>query len=1178
MPIFVPLRVYSSYSLSESTIQDSNLVHFCQAHKIPAVAFADKNNMFGAMEFSKSLAKNGVQLLLAITVDISLKAGEVAVGEIVLIAKSKHGYQNLLKIINHIHFDSKNLVCDINFLLKNLEDLIILTGGSGGLCNNLILQGKTEDAKKVLNLLQQKLKDDLYIEISRLGKNEEVSSEHDMLNLAKELSIPIVATNKAYSIEKDPETLNVLRAIKEGTNIHSIPESEKANYNNSYLKTFEEMSELFQDLPEAIENTWKIAQKCTFILEETDPITPKFADDEDSLLEIEVKKGLESRLEKYVFSKIKNKQEQELAKKEYYERLDYEVEIIKKMKFSGYFLIVADFIKYAKNNDIPVGPGRGSGAGSIIAWALGITDIDPIEFGLIFERFLNPERISMPDFDIDFCQDEREKVIEYVTSKYGKEKVAQIITFGSFQTRGALRDVGRALGMSYNEVDFIVKKVPKGTPLVPVTLQMCLSDNQEIQDLYNNNYNIRKLFDIAIKIDGLYRHISTHAAGIVISHRNLSEVIPVYNDNKSSMQTTGFSMKYVEQSGLIKFDFLGLKTLSIIKMALNLIKELDNKDIDLLNIDFYDKNIAELFANGHTLGLFQLDSRGMQNVIRQIKPDSINDIIAIISLYRPGPMEQIPSFIKRKQGEEKTEVLHPAMDKVLEETYGIMVYQEQVMNIAQKVAGYTLGKADILRRAMGKKDIIEMEKQQNQFMQGALANGIDKKIALSIFKLMEKFAGYGFNKSHATAYALISWQTAFLKRYHIVEFFTATMNFDLDNQDKLADFIEDLQNFDIEVLPVDVNKSKELFSIELKEGKKAIRYSFKAIKGIGTHFIEEIEEQRKERPYKDFYDFLSRIDFNKTNKKQIEHLVKSGAFDALGINVQEVLVNLDVIVATYVAQSEEKKAGQFGLFASVGEVENRKPIIQKLADFSLEEKLIKQREVLGLFIGSHPLDKYTKEKQEYDISFYKDLEKGKKLDTTMVGFLTKVSFSRSAGGRKFYVLSFSDPSSNFEIFVDYDNYFKHQTQCNIEEGKSYALKVVASTYNDEIRLRLQKIKHLKDAKFRKKSEKNEKSVKKQAKQAKQEIKTEKENNNSNNNNECEYIEAKISKPMAIKFLREIMEKYDKGSVSFVVTYKNQENEYVNVELSNTFNATNASIQELIKSNLIDDVKAQKKHV
>ncbi len=1165
MSVFVPLRVYSAYSLSESTIQDSTLVRFCQANNIPAVAFTDKHNMFGAMEFSKSLAKKGVQLLLATTLDVSFKTRSLPVGEVVLIAKSQHGYQNLLKIINHIHFHSQNLVCDFNFLLENLQDLIVLTGGGDGFINNFIMQGKIKEAKQTLQTLQQKIKDDLYIEVSRLGRHEEVSSENEILNLAKELNIPIVATNKSYSIEKDPETLNVLRAIKEGISIHSIAENEKGNYNNSYLKTFAEMQDLFQDLPEAIENTWKIAQKCTFILEETKPITPKFTDDEDSLLEVEVKKGLQDRLNKYVFPKIADKQECEKIKKEYYDRLEYEVKIIKKMQFSGYFLIVADFIKYAKDNDIPVGPGRGSGAGSIIAWALKITDINPIEFGLIFERFLNPERISMPDFDIDFCQDEREKVIEYVTEKYGKEKVAQIITFGSFQTRGALRDVGRALGMSYNEVDIIVKKVPKGTPLVPVTLQMCLDDNQEIQDLYNKDYNIRKLFDIAIKIDGLYRHISTHAAGIVISHRNLSQVIPVYNDHKSSMQTTGFSMKYVEQSGLIKFDFLGLKTLSIIKMALKLIKEIDNKDVDLLNIDFYDKNIADLFASGDTLGLFQLDSRGMQNVIRQFKPDSISDIIAIISLYRPGPMDQIPSFIKRKQGEEKIKVLHPAMDKVLEETYGIMVYQEQVMNIAQKVAGYTLGKADILRRAMGKKDVKEMEKQQNQFVQGALANGISEKIAISIFKLMEKFAGYGFNKSHAAAYSLISWQTAFLKKYHVVEFFTATMNFDLDNQDKLADFIEDVQNFDIEVLPVDVNKSKGLFSIELKEGKKAIRYSFKAIKGIGLQFIEEIEEQRKEKPYENFYDFLSRIDLNKTNKKQIENLVKSGAFNTLGINIQEVLNNLDVIVNTYVTQNEEKKSGQFGLFASIGEVENRKPIIQPVADFSGEQKLVKQREVLGLFIGSHPLDKYKKEREEKLISFYKDLQKGEKLSTTMIGFLTKISFSRSAGGRKFYVLSFSDPSSNFEIFVDYDNYFKHHKQCPMEEGRFYALTVAVSTYNDELRLRLQRVKNLQDAKFRKKITYGKQNEKEQPKQS-LEVK-------NNNVGSKKYIEAKISQPIAIKFLKEFMGKYDKGSVPFFITYKNQNDEYVKVQLSETFRATHSSIQELLKSSLIDDVES-----
>ncbi len=829
---FIHLRNHTSYSLCEGAIRISDLIKKVESYKMPAVGICDTHNLFGALEFSLACKKSNIQPIIScqITFDSRLEANNKNLSaldiqnlfcEVVLIAKNEQGYLNLMKLVSDSNVNRQAGIKP-HITLKELADkkegLIMLCGNINGVFAKSLLEDQSNKVDELAQKLVSIFGSDFYIELQRQKESEEEKIEQSLINLAFKHNIPLVATNNNFFLEKEMhEAQDVLYCI--GTGRYISEQNRKKITNQHYFKSQKEMCELFSDIPEAIQNTINIAKKCCIMANERQPTLPKFQTQyglsEAEQLSKEAQNGLKERLElKFELEETPKDKQSEIIKF-YNERLDYELEVIKQMNFSGYFLIVSDFIIWSKESDIPVGPGRGSGAGSIVAWSLKITDLDPIRFGLLFERFLNPERVSMPDFDIDFCQARRDEVISYVQQKYGSNMVAQIITFGKLQARAVLKDVGRVLQMSYNQVDRICKLIPFNA-IEAVTLEKAIEMDEDLRDSIKQDPQITKLVNIALKLEGLYRHASTHAAGIVIGDKPLDQICALYlDDSKSQMPAAGYSMKYVEAAGLVKFDFLGLKTLTVISDTVKLVNKNRNLSLDINKIKLNNKDTFEMLASGDSIGCFQIESSGMRAVLRQMKCDKLEDIIALISLYRPGPMDNIPTYIKRKLGEEKIIYPHPILEETLKETYGVIVYQEQVMEIAKVLAGYSLGAADILRRAMGKKIKEEMDKQREIFVNGAIKNGVNEQKAGEIFDLVDKFAGYGFNKSHAAAYALISYQTAYLKANYPVEFLVASMNLDIDNNDKINVFLQVAKDRGIKILPVDVNRSKALFDVEL---------------------------------------------------------------------------------------------------------------------------------------------------------------------------------------------------------------------------------------------------------------------------------------------------------------------------------------------------------------------------
>jgi DNA polymerase-3 subunit alpha len=826
--MFIPLRNHTTYSLCQGAIKISDLVEKASSFAFPAIGITDSKNLFAALEFSLACKKAAIQPIIGCEVllkkidenqkHLSILDIENSLSKLVLIARNDVGYQNLMKLVSDSYLKRENNISPhitLDQLQNFSQGLIVLSAGYEGEIAKLIKQNQEKKLTALLSFFKKNFADNFYIEITR-HENKKDELEDALIDVAVKNSIPLVATNDVYFLSQEMhEAQDILMCIGEGR--YSSESDRKKLSQEQYFKSQKELEELFCDLPEAIENTVNIAKKCSVMAFERAPTLPKFSNIEgfDEALELinQAKKGLSERLEKKFLIEETSEEKKSKTTQEYFERLEFEVSVINKMNFSGYFLIVSDFIKWAKNNQIPVGPGRGSGAGSIIAWALQITDLDPIRFGLLFERFLNPDRISMPDFDIDFCQSRRDEVIDYVQNKYGREYVAQIITFGKLQARAVLKDVGRVLQMPYNQVDRICKLIPFNA-IEAVTLEKAIEMDTELQEAIKNDPQISKLVDISLKLEGLNRHASTHAAGIVIGDKPLNQICGLYHDQDSSMAAVGYSMKYAEIAGLVKFDFLGLKTLTTIAETIKLVKKTRNIDIDITSIKLDDKKTFAMLAHGDSIGVFQIESSGMRSVLRQMKADKIEDIIALISLYRPGPMDNIPTYIKRKLGLEKISYPHPMLESVLKETYGVIVYQEQVMEIAKILAGYSLGTADLLRRAMGKKIKEEMDKQREIFVSGAVKNGVEEKEASEIFDLVDKFAGYGFNKSHAAAYALISYQTAYLKAHFLEEFLTASINLEIDNTDKINIFLQCAKDHQIEVLPPSINQSQAYFSIE----------------------------------------------------------------------------------------------------------------------------------------------------------------------------------------------------------------------------------------------------------------------------------------------------------------------------------------------------------------------------
>ncbi len=1039
---FIHLRVHSAYSLSEGALKIPEIVSLCKSAGMPAVAITDTNNLFGALEFSSACKDGGVQPIIGCQLalaDERTERGTIirSYPSIVLLAQNDAGYRNLMKLSSRAYLGpgpGEAPHIDWAALEANAEGLIALTGGAGGPLAAALLNGQNAAAEALLLRLNAAFANRLYIEIARHGTDEERRVEPALIDLAYAHDVPLVATNEAFFGNADMyDAHDALLCIAKGT---VVAERNRRRLTPQYrFKTPAEMKALFADLPEAIENTVAIARRCAVMADARKPMLPPFiaADagegdagtramkaggrEEKEELRQQAVAGLDERLARHVFAAAMSPEQREAAAKPYRERLDFELGVIVQMGFAGYFLIVADFINWAKRHGIPVGPGRGSGAGAVAAWALGITDLDPLRWGLLFERFLNPERVSMPDFDVDFCQDRRDEVIAYVRERYGRDRVAQIITFGKLQARAVVRDTGRVLQMPRGQVDRIAKLVPYN-PANPVSLQQAIAGEPQLQEMRRADESVAQLIDVALKLEGLYRHASTHAAGVVIGDRPLGELIPLYRDPRHDALVTQFNMKDVEKAGLVKFDFLGLTTLSLLVLATDLLKA-RGVDLDLLTLPLDDKKTYELLGSGDATGLFQLESGGMRNALRSLKPDRFEDIIAVVALYRPGPMENIPSYINRKHGREKVEYPHPLLEPILKETYGIIIYQEQVMEIAKTLAGYTLGGADLLRRAMGKKIRAEMEAQRDIFVKGAVAKGVDKDRASYIFDLVEKFAGYGFNKSHAAAYALVAYQTAYLKANYPVEFFAASMTYNMHSPEKLANFRRELTRRGIALLTPDVNASGPRFTVD----NGSVRYALAAIKNVGEGAMRVlVAERERGGPFRDLADLASRVDPATFNKRQLENLVKAGALDSLHPNRRQLLEGADVLLRFGATAHEEKRSGQNSLFGDLAGLAKTALPLPQIQDWSESDRLRQEYEAIGFYLSAHPLDGQEKMLAKLGVVRYADLVARFGAGLPTVGLkLAGVAISwrqrSSAKGSKYGVVQMSDPSGVFEVMM-----------------------------------------------------------------------------------------------------------------------------------------------------------------
>ncbi len=1030
---FIHLRVHSAYSLAEGAIRIPDLIARCQKANMPAVAVTDSCNLFGALEFAMAASSAGIQPIIGCQLAVERPAefaggatrgfggaGSVMPNDLlVLLVQDESGYQNLLKLVSTAFLETPpgdKPRIEFAALAGRCDGLIALTGGPDGAIGRLLAEGQTDAAEALLNILKGYFPGRLYVELMRHGMQNEDEIEGALIDLAYRHDLPLVATNDCYFGDPDMhEAHDALMCIADSVRIADVNRRRLTPEHG--FRSAEEMRALFADLPEAVDNTLVIAQRCAFMPEPRDPILPAFTSGEgktetDDLREM-AEQGLRKRLD------ILGKSEEEA--KPYRARLAFELDVIVQMGFPGYFLIVADFIQWAKGQGIPVGPGRGSGAGSVVAWALTITDLDPLQFGLLFERFLNPERVSMPDFDIDFCQDRRDEVIHYVQEKYGADRVAQIITFGKLQARAVLRDVGRVLGMPYGYIDKISKMVPFN-PAKPPTLTQALEAEPELRRLRKADEQVDRLLDIGMKLEGLYRHASTHAAGVVIGDRPLDQLVPLYRDPRSDMAATQFSMKYAETAGLVKFDFLGLKTLTVLQRAVQHI-ERRGIEIDLLNLPLKDEKTFKMLGRGDTVGVFQLESSGMRDVLRQMQPDSFEDIIALVALYRPGPMDNIPRYIACKQGREKPDYLHPDLEGILTETFGVMIYQEQVMQIAQVLSGFTLGSADLLRRAMGKKIQSEMEAQRNAFVEGAAERGVDRAQASMIFDQVDKFAGYGFNKSHAAAYALIAYQTAWLKANYPVEFFAASMTLDLGNTDKLNVFRQELAKQKIDLLAPDINDSDVAFSPRspaTAEGGGSIRYALAAVKNVGAGAMAAlVEERKKNGNFKDVFDFAERAGGRAANKRQLENLIKAGGFDSIEPNRRMLMEGVDVLMRTANAAERERDNPQVSLFGGdSGSVELQHEKLPAIDDWLKIERLNQECDALGFFLSEHPLDSYGGALERIGVVRFSALTAASAGSRPkLAGIFSSKQERTSAKGNRFAFLQLSGVDGPFEAMA-----------------------------------------------------------------------------------------------------------------------------------------------------------------
>ena len=1067
-PGFVHLHVHTSFSLREGALTIAKLTKLAVADAMPALAITDTNNLFGALEFSEKLSKEGVQPITGIQLTVDFGDGALfgrdvarnARGSVVILATTEAGYTNIMRLASeaytrpepgdepHIAFDRLDL---------GTEGLIMLTGGPHGAIDRVLALGKPEPASARLDRLVAAFgADNVYVELQRHGLPEEKRVEGQLLGLAYGKRLRLVATNEPFfAATSDHEAHDALICIAEGQ-VLGTPDRRQLSPEHRF-RTRAEMVALFADLPEATANTVEIARRCSYRPRTRKPILPNYTAPDGTVLDAETAlreqsaAGLAARLAAHGPAPG-------FAEEDYEKRLAFELDVIANMKFPGYFLIVSDFIKWAKAHDIPVGPGRGSGAGSLVAYALTVTDLDPMRFGLLFERFLNPERISMPDFDIDFCQTRREEVIQYVRHRYGLDRVAQIVTFGSFLARGVLRNVGRVLEMPLGQVDKLAKLVPQN-PANPVTLAQAIEGEPRLQEAAAEDEKVDKLLTISRTLEGLYSNASTHAAGIVIGDRPLHELVPLYKDPKSDMPATQFNMKWVEPAGLVKFDFLGLKTLTVIDVCLKLVAQ-RGITVDISKIPLDDKPSYAMLGRGETVGVFQVESVGMRKALAEMKADRLEDIIALVALYRPGPMANIPVYCARKLGEEVPEYPHPKLEPVLKETFGVIIYQEQVMQAAQVLSGYSLGEADMLRRAMGKKIKAEMDSQRVRFVDGAVERDIPRAKADEIFDLLAKFADYGFNKSHAAAYALISYQTAYLKANYPVEFLAASMTLDKANTDKLSEFRQEAQRLKITVEPPSVNLSGVDFEVDAE--KRTIRYALSAVKGAGEGQVAALVRARGERPFAGLGDFAARINPREVNKKVLESLAAAGAFDELEDDRAVVFGGIETMMAEANRIHGERQAGQSALFGGADET----PVLRldRTRSWPAAQRLKREFDAIGFFLSGHPLDDYGRVLDRLKVEKWANFARAVKAGASGARLAATVldrNERRTKSGNKIGIVNLSDPTGQYEAIMFQETLNTYRDL--FEKGNAVLLDVQASAEGDEVRVRIVKAEALEQA-------------------------------------------------------------------------------------------------------------------
>ena len=1045
---FNHFKIHSQYSICEGAIKIDELSDHCKTKKIKSIGLSDTSNLSGALEFSENISKVGTQPIIGTQIIFNF---ENNFGLLPIIAKNEIGYKKIIELSSKSYLENDSLNephCNFNDLLNNLDGIILLSGSVNGLIGKLFDKAKFTEINQIYKNLKEKFKDNFYIEIQRHNDVNEKSFESFNLNLSKKLEIPIIASHEVYYLDQSMyDAHDALMCIGSKTYLNDKNRIKLSN--NHYFKSSDQMNELFSDLPEALQNNYNLPLRCNFRPVSSKPILPNISSEKDgSADQTLINDSLDGLKNKFLnLFKIRNDDLNLNEKFTFYkERLDHELKIIIEMKYSSYFLIVSDYIKWAKNNDIPVGPGRGSGAGSLVAWCLSITDVDPIKFNLIFERFLNPDRISMPDFDIDFCEEKRDLVFKYLKSKY-KDSVAHIITFGKLKARMVIRDVGRVIGLPYGFVDSISKMIPF-EPSRPQKLIECINNEPRLQKLIKEDTRVKKLIDLSLKLEGLNRNVATHAAGVVIADKKLTNIVPLYKDSSANLllPSTQFDMYSAENAGLIKFDFLGLKTLTVINKTQKLVNK-KNKNFKIENINFDDQKVFEQLSTGNTVGIFQLESTGMREALMKMKPNHLEDIIALVALYRPGPMSNIPIYNDCKHGKQKPDYLHPNLEEILKPTYGVIIYQEQVMQIAQKLSGFTAGQADILRKAMGKKKRAELEKQKEKFIEGAVKNSISRDIAAGIFLKIEPFAEYGFNKSHAAAYAIIAYQTAYLKTYHPNEFFAASMTMDISNQNKLSEFYEELKRLNINIVRPDINNC----FADFRSDDKNFYYALGGIKSVGYEAISNIvNEREKNGKFKSINDFISRVNPKDINKLQLEGLAKAGAFDNINSNRQSLFNSIPNIILKSKNNFDNKIANQIDLFQT--DDSDDSDIIHDIKDWKFEERLSKEFEGVGFFISDHPINQYKDIFDNYNIKDYKIFNSNENIkQSNIAATLLKIQERKTSKGNSYAVIKLTDLSCMFELFI-----FSDLLEINRDiliEGNSLILTLKKNIIDDENRFK-----------------------------------------------------------------------------------------------------------------------------